>query len=147
MARIKIDIPSSFSFTTRIPVRITDLNYGGHVGNDTLLGILQEARVHYLQQWGYTELNVGGAGLIMSDAAVTYKGESFYGDMLEISIQAAEFTRVGFELYYLVETLRGEKRIPVAQAKTGMVCFDYTARKPVQLPEAFLAQVKGGNVV
>jgi acyl-CoA thioester hydrolase len=143
MARIKIDLPASFQFTTRIPVRITDLNYGGHVGNDTLLGILQEARVHYLQQWGYTELNVAGVGLIMSDAAITYKGESFHGDILEVSIQPAEFTRVGFELYYQVETRRGEKKVLIAQAKTGMVCFDYTARKPVMVPEAFLKQVQG----
>lgn len=143
MARIKIDLPASFSFHTRIPVRITDLNYGGHVGNDTLLGILQEARVHYLQQWDYTELNVAGAGLIMSDAAIVYKGEAFHGDTLEVGVQASEFTRVGFELYYQVETVRGEKKVLIAQAKTGMVFFDYTARKPVMVPEVFLKQAKG----
>ena len=140
MARVKIDLPASFQFTTHIPVRITDLNYGGHVGNDTLLGILQEARVHYLRQWGYTELNVAGVGLIMSDALVAYKGESFYGDVLDVHIQAAEFTRVGFELYYQVETQRGDKKITIVQAKTGMVCFDYTARKPVQVPVIFQEQ-------
>jgi len=34
MQRIKIDLPEFFSFTTPIKIRITDLNYGGHVGND-----------------------------------------------------------------------------------------------------------------
>ena len=139
--RIKIDLPEAFHFSTRIPVRITDLNYGGHVGNDALLGILQEARLHYLAQWGYTELAMAGVGLIMSDVVISFKGESFYGDTWEIRMQATEFSRVGFAWYYLVETERGGKRISIAEARTGMVCFDYAARKPVSVPETFIAQV------
>lgn len=49
MARISIDLPSTFTFSATIPVRITDLNYGGHVGNDTILSIIHEARVQYLK--------------------------------------------------------------------------------------------------
>ena len=45
MARIKLTLPERFPFTTTIPIRITDLNYGGHVGNDTVLALLHEARV------------------------------------------------------------------------------------------------------
>jgi acyl-CoA thioester hydrolase len=141
MARVKIDLPDSFHFSTRIPVRITDLNYGAHVGNDALLGILQEARLHYLQQWGYTELAMAGVGLIMSDVIIVFKGESFYGDVLDIRVQATEFSRVGFELYYLVETLREGRPQVVAHAKTGMICFDYALRKPVSVPELFREQV------
>jgi len=36
MARIKILLPEHFSFSCSIPIRITDLNYGNHVGNDTV---------------------------------------------------------------------------------------------------------------
>ncbi|TDX00662.1 acyl-CoA thioesterase [Dinghuibacter silviterrae] len=142
MARVKIDLPSTFHFTTQIPVRITDLNYGGHVGNDAVLGMLHEARMRYLGQWGYTELDVAGVGLIMSDAILSFKGESFYGDVWTIHIRAAEFNRVGFELYYAVETVRDGRTHRIAEAKTGMICFDYTARKPVGVPAAFAAQVE-----
>jgi len=142
MSRVKIDLPPSFHFTTRIPVRITDLNYGGHVGNDALLGLLQEARLQYLGQWGYTELSVAGAGLIMRDALVVYKAESFYGDVWNIQIKAADFSRVGFDLYYLVDAEREGQQIRIAEAKTGMVCFDYTARKPIGVPTEFVAQAQ-----
>jgi len=45
MARIKIEIPDKFIYKTEIPIRITDINYGGHLGNDSLLSIIHEARV------------------------------------------------------------------------------------------------------
>ena len=54
MARIKIAVPPQFTFSTQIPVRITDINYGGHLGNDALLALLHEARVQFLRRYGYT---------------------------------------------------------------------------------------------
>ena len=66
MARIKIDLPEKFSFTTSIPVRITDINYGDHVGNDTILSLLHEARVQFLKTFGYKEMEFEGVGMIMS---------------------------------------------------------------------------------
>jgi len=60
MARIKIELPEKFSFETIIPIRITDLNYGNHVGNDTILSILHEARVQYLRHYDLEELDFAG---------------------------------------------------------------------------------------
>src|SRR5688572_28567474 len=100
MARIKLTLPSSFSFSTQLPVRITDLNYGNHVGNDAILSLIHEARMQYLKNKGYTELNLAGVGLIMSDVAIEFKAEAFYGDVLRAYVAASEFGRVGFELYY-----------------------------------------------
>ena len=137
MPRIRVELPDRFHFLTRIPVRIYDVNYGGHIGNDSLLRLLQEARMHYLAQWGYTELEVAGVGLIMSDVGVEFKGESHYGDIWDIRMLVTDFTRVGFDWYYQVDA--GPKRIAVA--KTGMVCFDYERKRPVQVPEKFVRQV------
>jgi acyl-CoA thioester hydrolase len=136
MARIKIDLPDSFSFSTSFDVRITDLNYGGHVGNDKVLTFLQEARMRFLVSLGYSELNVEGVGLIMSDAALVFKNEIFYGDELLISIQAAEFSRVGFDLLYKIEKKNKELPLIVAIAKTAMICFDYEMKKVTALPDA-----------
>src|SRR6186997_44215 len=118
MARISIDLPPSFSFSTKIPVRITDLNYGGHVGNDTVLSLIHEARVQFLKHHGYAELNVEGSSLIMSDAGIEFKAELFYGDVVTAFVTAANFSRAGFHLYY--KLMRNET--VVAVAKTGMIC-------------------------
>lgn len=135
MARMKLEPPGKFSFSTQIPIRITDVNYGGHVGNDTILSLLHEARMQFLKSLGYTELNVEGVGLIMSDAAIEFKTESFYGDVLTAYVTAGEATLAGFELYY--KLVKDDKEQLVALAKTGMVCFNYERKKVVRIPEEF----------
>lgn len=135
MSRIRINIPASFSFTTHIPVRITDLNYGNHVGNDAILSILHEARMQFLAKFGYTEMEFAGVGMIMSDVGIEFKNELFYGNTVIASVGAFDFTRVGFDLYYKLETRKEEKTILVALAKSGMICYDYEKKKIVAVPE------------
>jgi acyl-CoA thioester hydrolase len=135
MARIKIALPAAFSFTTTIPVRITDLNYGNHVGNDTVLSIIHEARMQFLHHHGYSEMKFAGAGMIMSDVAIEFKHELFYGDVVIASVAAGEFSKAGFDLYYKLEKETAGKKILAAAAKTGMVCYDYDAKKIVAVPE------------
>jgi acyl-CoA thioesterase FadM len=142
MARVKLELPAQFNFRTNIPIRIQDLNYGNHVGNDAILSIMHEARMQYLQASGLQELDkVSNTGLIMADVAIIYKGESFHGDVLEIEVAAAEYSATGFDLYYRITALRKDTRIPVAEAKTGMVCFDYNQRKVSRLPAAWKEQL------
>lgn len=137
MSRIKIEIPENKIAVIDIPVRITDINYGNHLGNDSLVGIIHEARVQWLKLMGYTELNIEDCSIIMSDIAVNYLNESFHGDLLSVSIHLGDLTSAGFELFYLIETTRDEKKITIAKAKTGIVFYDYKKRKIVPFPEAF----------
>ncbi len=132
MARIKVELPSTFGFSTSIPIRITDLNYGGHVGNDTILTLIHEARVQFLKQYGLEELKFAGVGLIMGDAAIEFKNELFHSDVVKVWVTAADFTKISFDLYYKLENTTGE---PVAFVKTGMICFDYDRKKVVGIPE------------
>jgi acyl-CoA thioester hydrolase len=135
MARIKIELPEKCMGVFTIPVRITDINYGNHVGNNSLVEIIHEARMQFLRQYDFTELDAGGSALIMSELVVEFKNESFYKDDLEVKIFAGEISRVSFELYYSVSVLRNNAAIIIANAKTGMVCFDYNERKVVAIPE------------
>ena len=135
MPRIKIDLPAQFPFSTLLPVRITDVNYGGHVGNDTILSLIHEARMQYLHHYGYTELRFAGAGLIMSDVGIEFKSELFYGEQVKASVAMAEMSKISFELYYKLEKEVNGKTVLVAAAKTGMVCFDYDKKKVTAIPE------------
>ena len=139
MPRIKINLPESFLFATQIPVRITDLNYGGHVGNDAILGIIHEARLQFLKSFGYaSELDVAGTSLIMADSAIVYKGEGFYGDIIKAEVAASDISKYGFDLVYRLSNLQTGKEI--AHAKTGMVCFNYQTRKVAPMPDALKKQ-------
>lgn len=142
MPRQKIDLPEAWSFSTEIPVRITDLNYGRHVGNDTMLALIQEARVQWLRGMGYpSELLVEPVGLILVDLAVRFKAELAYGDVIRVQIAVAEWSRRGFELVYLVTKDGGQSE--VARATTGFVFFDYTARRLADAPEGFREKAGG----
>ena len=139
MARIKLTVPEHFNFTTTIPVRITDLNYGGHVGNDTVLSLLHEARVQFLRHFSYSELELEGAGLIMSDAALEFKSELFYGDVVRAYVTVTDFSRVGFDICYkLLNESTGQV---IALAKTGMVCYDYKNKKVIAVPEGVASKL------
>lgn len=142
MNRIKINLPDHFPFSTRLQIRVTDLNYGGHVGNDTVLSILQEARQQFLQSRGYTELQVEGFGLIMADAMVEYKKEMNHLDQLKIDIAAKDFDKMGFDLYYRVVIEKNGEEILAVRAKTGMMLFDYTTRKKASMTDTIIATLQ-----
>lgn len=130
MGRVKIVFPDKKPlFISTIQVRISDINYGNHVGNDSILSIIHEARMQLLASFGYTELDAGGNSLIMADVMIAYKAEAFYGDILEIAMFADEISTTGFSLLYLISTHRADKITDIAHAKTGMVCFDYEVRR------------------
>ncbi|HEX8350126.1 MAG TPA: thioesterase family protein [Hymenobacter sp.] len=132
MARIKVALPDTFLFTVEIPVRITDLNYGAHLGNDALLSILHEARVQFLKHISLPEFDPATQlGLIMADVAIEYKGEGFHGDVLRIQLSTTDLNKYGFDVVYWVKNQDGRE---IARAKTGMLCFDYTTRKLKALP-------------
>ena len=143
MARIKIDIPEKVMASFLIPVRIADINYGNHVGNDAFVSIIHEARMQWLKLYNYSELKIEDIGLIMSDLAIEFKSESFYGDIVEVKLVAGEISRVGFELYYRLFAKRNDENILLANAKTGMVCYDYDAKKVAAIPEKLKTILEG----
>jgi acyl-CoA thioester hydrolase len=136
MERIKINLPERFSFSTNIQIRITDVNYGGHVGNDSFLSLVHEARLRFLASKGFSEMDVMGVGLIMADAAIEFKKEMTYGDTVKISVAATGFDRIGFDLFYLLEVEKDGVTAIAGKAKTGMMCFDYTNKKKAAIPAA-----------
>lgn len=140
MEKVNIKKPDQYHFKTEIPVRISDLNYGNHLGNDSVLSICHEARVRFLNHLGFSEMDVDGKGTIMTDAALKYKSEGFYGDVLTIQITVTGISKVGCDFFYLLKNKHNEKEIAVV--KTGIVFYDYKNKKVVSVPEKFIADVK-----
>jgi len=134
MPRVKLLPKESYAFTTEISVRVTDLNYGGHLGNDTLLSLIHEARVEFLTSYGYSEMDCGGVSLIMGDTAIVYKAEAYAGDVLQFEIITDEVTRSGFRIFYRVT--RKKDGTVIALVENGMVCYDYKKKEIRTVPEA-----------
>ena len=115
-------------------VRVGDINYGGHMGNDKTLLLFHDARIHFLEERGFTESNIGGSGLIMGDAHVYFKKEVFRGDELKVYIHIEDVRELSFVMHYSV--MRDDMQ--VIHGHTKMIAFNYDKRRVVKIPEAFL---------
>ena len=130
---MKKNEPSEFRFHIPYTVRVADINYGGHVSNAAVLSFFQDARIAYLKQFGYSELDIGGCGIILPEAHVRYLAEMFHGDELRIGVKISELRNSAFVMAYEIE----RDGMATARGTTNLVAFDYQARKPCRLPEPF----------
>ncbi len=137
--RIKLEMPEKAFFRTSVKIRVSDLNYGNHLSNERVLAFAHQARVEWLASLGYSELDFGGAGIIMTDAAVVYKSEGFLNDIIDIDLAINDISRVGFDLYYDMRKQGGRE---LAIVKTGIVFFNYQNKKVTSIPEAVLEIIK-----
>ncbi len=142
MARIQLEKPDPVLFETVLPVRISDLNYGNHLGNDRVLTLAHEARMQFLLAKGFkNEVDIAnGIGFIIADSAVVYRSEAFYGDQLMVAIGASDFNKYGFDMQYLMVNRETGKEVAIV--KTGMVCFNYHERKVSGVPDALMSILK-----
>lgn len=143
MARVTLNLPAVFGFSTEITVCIGQINYGNHLDNAALLSLVSEARVRFFKSMGYTEMNVEGLGIIVADAAVQYRSEAFHGDVLRFAMTADDFNPYGCDLVWQAhENTSGRE---VARGKTGIVFFDYAERRKAAVPAAFVEKIAAAN--
>jgi acyl-CoA thioester hydrolase len=133
MVRMTLELPKQFPFATDIPVRISDINYNNHLGHDSIITMIHEARVRFLNSYGFTELDIDGFGLVLTDLVVLYKAEVFYGEILTIEVTIQDYTKYGFDFIYRITNK--ETGTEVARAKTGVLIYDYEKRKVVGVPK------------
>ncbi|ROS01156.1 acyl-CoA thioesterase FadM [Sinobacterium caligoides] len=135
MARTVIDLPDTFQYETYLDIYIGHINIASHLGNDSLVSLLNEARCQFLNDLGAINMEVCGAQMINADLAVILKSEAKYGERLRIEIQAAEFQKYGCDFIYRVTEASSER--VVAIAKTTMLCFDYVSNQLSTAPNGF----------
>ena len=144
MARVEISFPEVWNFSMEISVRIDDINFGGHLAHDSILTLMHEARARFFRSLGYGELDIEGRGIIMADAAIVYKSEAFFGDILRFDLAAVEIGRRGFEIVYRIMEKKSGREI--ALGKTGLVMFNYELREPCEIPETFKAALSSKSI-
>ena len=136
MARIEIKMVDGFLFETELTIRTTDLNFANHVGNDTFISLMQEARTRFFMSLGYSDLDVEGKGTIITDLAVVYKSQSYYGERLKFELGIGEFNKYGCDIFYRATNAENQKL--VLEAKTGIIFFDYEKNKVTTIPKGFM---------
>ncbi len=139
MGRVKLVEQPVYQFCYDYTVKVRDINYGGHLSNDALVGIIHEARIDLLHSVGCSELNLGDGetGLIMGDLAVNFVKESFMHDDLIVYTHIDEIKNSSFRVFY--KLVRGTEVI--ALAETGLIAFNYKEKSIGSIPDFFIEQV------
>ena len=107
------------------------------MGNDKSLLIFHDARIHFLEERGFSESDIGGPGLIMSDAHVYFKKEVFRGDELKVFIHIEDLKGITFVMHYTIMC----DDVEVMTGHTKMIAFDYKYRKVVKIPDEFIRSI------
>ena len=139
MARLQLDFPEDqYYYTTPLTVRVTDINGANHLGNDSMISMISEARARFLFDFGVRETQADGLGIIVTDLATTYKAEAHARDQLLFEVGVMDFNQYGGDITFRV-TRPHDARL-VAMAKQGFVFFNYQRGAVVPMPDEFLAK-------
>ena len=118
-------------------VRVSDINYGGHMGNDRALAVFHDARINFLKHFGYSELNIGeNVGVILKEADVKYFAEVFLHDELIVGVKIDKVEGIRWNLNYTATRVSDNK--VVFSGNTLMISFNYETKKVSPIPRAFL---------
>jgi acyl-CoA thioester hydrolase len=139
MAKIKLKVQSNYSFQYHTTLKVRDINYGGHLGNDAVVSLLQEARMALLRELGGSELDLGDGetGIIMNELAVNYRAEGRLMDEITIHSEINDLKTASFRICHRMA--RGDDTLVLAEV--GLVAFNYKTGRISEVPGVFADQV------
>ena len=144
MARLHLDFPEDqYYYSTLLTVRVTDINAGNHLGNDSMISMISEARARFLFEFGLPETARDGTGIIVTDLATTYRAEAHARDQLVFEVGVMDFNKYGGDIIFRITRPRDRKLI--AMAKSGFVFFNYLTSQVVAMPDDFRAKFSRVN--
>lgn len=129
---------NDYNFSIPLTVRVSDLNYGNHVGYQNFFSFFQEARIAYLAQFGFSELDIGGCSIIVTEANCKYKRELHLNDAISVACAVRQLKSKMFVMDYKI-TAEGSI---CAQGFTKVMCFDYKTKSVGRVPEVFVQAIK-----
>lgn len=136
MTRLTLDFPEDqYYYSTQLTVRVTEINSANHLGNDSMISMISEARARFLFEFGIEETQGDGTGIIVTDLATTYKTEAHARDQLLFEVGIMDFNKYGGDITFRIT--RPRDNALVAMAKSGFVFFNYKSKRVVAMPEAF----------
>lgn len=135
MPRLKVAVPEQFLFSMERTVGLSDINYAKHLDSVSMVNMLHEARLQFLASLGFTEANIFGLGMVVTDLAVDYRSESFANDLLLIDVGVSTFNRYGFDIG--MQVTNSALETVVCNAKVGVVFFDFDKHEISEVPIAF----------
>lgn len=133
MERIKLDFPAEAVIHRHtLTVRVTDMNYGRHLGHDALVSLLHEARTQAFAALDLPEWDIHGHPSVVADLAVQYHSEARWPDALIIATAVPEPQGKALTIYQRI--YQAESQQLVATARVNQLLVDIATGRPVEVP-------------
>ena len=120
-----------FAFTYRLEVRFRDCDAQGHVNHAVFFTYLEQCRLMFWRDLT-GGLSSPHARVIVARAECDYRAPAFFGDALEVRLNVGDIGGSSFHLAYEIVNLTSGRRL--AEARTVMVTYDYSAGRSVPIP-------------
>lgn len=88
------------TYTNKVIIRVSDLNYGQHLGYAQLVSLLHQTRVQFLHQYALNEFNIENTQLLIKELEVSYTNEAFLLDELKFSLSFSQKKKTTMTLQY-----------------------------------------------
>jgi acyl-CoA thioesterase FadM len=140
MSPLLLQEQKEHEFIYKLVIQASHVNYAGHVGYNSMIDMVWEARVHLLHTFGLTELDLGDGetGIITTDLVATFKREAFLFDEITVESHVTEILNNRFRIFHRISTA-GEL---IALVETGFVTFNYKTHKVVPVPKTFVSLIE-----
>jgi len=129
-------VENHYPFSVEIPVRITDINYAGHLGHMAVVGIFHQARLLFLNEYNMDEMNIEGNGVILLNSSYVFKNRAFLNDRLIVRVGIGAYSITRFNVLYQASDKETGKLIVSSQEEIAF--FNYTKGKLSKIPKSFL---------
>lgn len=128
------DLDTFMEYQDSLRLRISDINYGGHLGHVEFIHLLHETRMRFLRQFNLSESDIQGHALIMRNLNVTYKYQAFWNDELHIHIKLRlDGAKIIFSYHVKNHTQQNDTGL----AEAVMMLVNKDKRMPVK-PDLFM---------
>lgn len=122
----------TFRVTSELVPRFRDTDAMGHINNAVYVTYLEVARQEYWKRF------TGGADyrlvpFILAHVTIDFRSEALMKEVLELCIRCEWVGGKSFAFAYEIREI--ESKRTVVEALSVQVCYDYTAKRSIPVPE------------
>ena len=120
---------------TKIQLRFSDFDMGGHVHNAAYLNYFESARIGFFIAGFGPDWDWKKDGLIIKKNTIEYNIPTFIEDEIRVEVSCNHIGLKSFTLTYSVLDAKDNLK---AYGESVVVCFDYTQQKTVSITDKML---------
>jgi acyl-CoA thioester hydrolase len=123
------------SHICKIEVRFFDIDVMGHVNNAVYLNYFEQARMHFFRAIIGKDWDWVNAGILLARNEIDYLEPVYLFDNLHIETYCSKIGNKSLDINYTVFIPHHESRIIKAKGKSTLVCYDYTKKETISVPQ------------